>query len=153
MVDFITGLLIALREMFKTKKTIKTKKIKSSPKQAKSKAKKQIIKKHESLFVDEVQNLIDKINIFGYHFASLDIRQDSSIHDKVFHKILTLIFDRKTSDNYSGMSDDEKINFISKLNFTKGNYGKKKIVELFKVEMSNSYNIHRTRINFQKNNK
>ena len=79
--------------------------------------KKQIIKKHESLFVDEVQNLIDKINIFGYHFASLDIRQDSSIHDKVFHKILTLIFDRKISDNYSGMSDDEKINFISKLNF------------------------------------
>ena len=79
--------------------------------------KKQIIKKHESLFVDEVQNLIDKINIFGYHFASLDIRQDSSIHDKVFHKILTLIFDSKTSDNYSGMSDDEKINFISKLNF------------------------------------
>ena len=79
--------------------------------------KKQIIKKHESLFVDEVQNLIDKINIFGYHFASLDIRQDSSIHDKVFQKILTLIFDSKTSDNYSGMSDDEKINFISKLNF------------------------------------
>ena len=30
--------------------------------------KKQIIKKHESLFVDQVQNLIDKINIFGYHF-------------------------------------------------------------------------------------
>jgi len=30
-------------------------------------------------------------------------------------------------------------------------YGKKKIVELFKVEMSNSYNIHRTRINFQNN--
>ena len=59
--------------------------------------KKQIIKKHESLFVDQVQNLIDKINIFGYHFASLDIRQDSSIHDKVFHKILTLIFDSKTS--------------------------------------------------------
>ena len=79
--------------------------------------KKQIIKKHESLFVDEVQNLIDKINIFGYHFASLDIRQDSSIHNKVFHKILTLIFDSKTSDNYRGMSDDEKINFISKVNF------------------------------------
>ena len=79
--------------------------------------KKQIIKKHESLFVDEVQNLIDKINIFGYHFASLDIRQDSSIHNKVFKKILTLIFDSKTSDNYSGMSDDEKINFISKLDF------------------------------------
>ena len=30
-------------------------------------------------------------------------------------------------------------------------YGKKKIVELFKVGMSNSYNIHRTRINFQNN--
>ena len=69
------------------------------------------------MFVDQVQNLIDKINIFGYHFASLDIRQDSSIHNKVFNKILTLIFDSKTSDNYSGMSDDEKINFISKVNF------------------------------------
>jgi len=30
-------------------------------------------------------------------------------------------------------------------------YGKKKMAELFKVEMSNSYNIHRTRINFLNN--
>ena len=79
--------------------------------------KNQIVKKHESLFVDQVQDLIDKIDIFGYHFASLDIRQDSSIHDKVFYKILTLIFDRNTANKYKLMNDDEKISFISKVNF------------------------------------
>ena len=79
--------------------------------------KNQIVKKHESLYVDEVQDLIDKIDIFGYHFASLDIRQDSSIHDKVFYKILTLIFDRNIANKYKLMNDDEKISFISKVNF------------------------------------
>src|SRR5690606_16377472 len=39
---------------------------------------------HNSLFVDQVQSLINKIDIFGLYFASLDVRQDSSIHEKLF---------------------------------------------------------------------
>jgi len=39
-----------------------------------------LISEHNSLFLDELQDIIDKVKIFGYHFASLDIRQDSRIH-------------------------------------------------------------------------
>src|SRR5690606_27525235 len=34
---------------------------------------------HQSLFVEEVNDLINKVKIFGFHFASLDIRQDSRV--------------------------------------------------------------------------
>jgi phosphoenolpyruvate carboxylase len=30
-----------------------------------------------------LDNLISKVEIFGMHFASLDVRQDSSVHGKV----------------------------------------------------------------------
>ena len=32
---------------------------------------------------------INKVKIFGFHFASLDIRQDSRIHSKVFEEIIS----------------------------------------------------------------
>ena len=38
---------------------------------------------HEGIYSDEVKDLIHKVKIFGFHFASLDIRQDSKIHDYV----------------------------------------------------------------------
>ena len=43
-----------------------------------------IIYQHNGLFLHLVDNLINKVHVFGLHFASLDIRQDSSIHKKVF---------------------------------------------------------------------
>ncbi len=38
-----------------------------------------LINEHNSLFLEELDEIIDKVKIFGYHFASLDIRQDSRI--------------------------------------------------------------------------
>jgi len=46
-----------------------------------------IIFQHNGLFLHLVDNLINKVHVFGLHFASLDIRQDSSIHKKVFEAI------------------------------------------------------------------
>ena len=40
--------------------------------------------KHQSLYINKISSLIHKVELFGFHFASLDIRQDSSIHEKVF---------------------------------------------------------------------
>ena len=49
-----------------------------------------IIKEHhQSLYLDAVNNLIQKVTHFGFHFASLDIRQNSKIHNQVFHKIVS----------------------------------------------------------------
>ncbi|HEV9038223.1 MAG TPA: phosphoenolpyruvate carboxylase [Puia sp.] len=46
-----------------------------------------IIYQHNSLFVGLVDNLIAKVMIFGLHFATLDIRQDSSVHENVLAAI------------------------------------------------------------------
>lgn len=47
-----------------------------------------LVDEHKSLFIDDLDDLIDKVNIFGYHFATLDIRQDSRIHSSVFSEVL-----------------------------------------------------------------
>ena len=46
-----------------------------------------IVYQHNSLFVHLVDNLIAKVSIFGLHFATLDIRQDSSVHTTVLAAI------------------------------------------------------------------
>ena len=47
-----------------------------------------IIRDHQSLYLDDINSLINKVQLFGFHFASLDIRQDSRIHHKVFSSIV-----------------------------------------------------------------
>jgi len=42
-----------------------------------------LISQHNSMFLELLNGLIDKVSIFGLHFASLDIRQEASIHSKV----------------------------------------------------------------------
>jgi phosphoenolpyruvate carboxylase len=42
-----------------------------------------IIERHNGLFQHLVEQLINKVQLFGLHFASLDIRQESSVHGKV----------------------------------------------------------------------
>jgi phosphoenolpyruvate carboxylase len=42
-----------------------------------------IVHQHNSLFVHLVEGLITRVETFGLHFATLDIRQESSVHGKV----------------------------------------------------------------------
>lgn len=80
-----------------------------------------IIKDHKSLFLEQLDDLIYKVNIFGYHFATLDIRQDSRIHNKAFSEIIKLLINNRSLDEdpfYDEMGIDQKLNFLSKL---KGN--------------------------------
>ena len=44
-----------------------------------------LIKDHDSLFVNVVEDLLKKVRLFGCYFATLDIRQDSRILRKVFN--------------------------------------------------------------------
>ena len=48
-----------------------------------------LIDEHQSLYVEEVTSLLNKLCLFGYHFASLDIRQDSRVHDQMFRAVVT----------------------------------------------------------------
>jgi phosphoenolpyruvate carboxylase len=47
-----------------------------------------LIQKYNSLYLDELDTVIDKVNIFKTHFAALDIRQDHQVHLKTVGQIL-----------------------------------------------------------------
>jgi len=74
-----------------------------------------LINEHKSLFLDELQDLIDKVNIFGYHFATLDIRQDSAIHSSVFTDVINNCFKKELSNKYENLEKNQKIQNLSLL--------------------------------------
>jgi len=82
---------------------------------------KKILDEHNGLFVGIVENFITKVQVFGItkvqvfglHFASLDIRQDSAVHTKLFESIA-----QKTKllpENYMQLSETEKIETLFQL--------------------------------------
>ena len=75
-----------------------------------------IISKHHSLFLERVDSLIHKVKIFGTHFASLDIRQDSRIHGHVLQQVNTELKAKSLHpilpDHYDSFSEAEKINVL-----------------------------------------
>ncbi|MDR6513910.1 phosphoenolpyruvate carboxylase [Chryseobacterium camelliae] len=46
-----------------------------------------LISQHNGLFLDLLINFRDRVKIFGTHFATLDVRQDSRIHQKVIDEV------------------------------------------------------------------
>lgn len=53
-----------------------------------SEARTALVLKYHGLYLKELDQLIDKVNIFKTHFATLDIRQDHSVHYNVVTAIL-----------------------------------------------------------------
>jgi phosphoenolpyruvate carboxylase len=70
-----------------------------------------LIHQHNGLFLHLVTNLINKIEVFGMHFASLDIRQESSIHGMLLDAIAAN--EQVLPAKYPSLSDDEKINVLA----------------------------------------
>ncbi len=66
-----------------------------------------LIQEDHSLYLSKLESLLNKVKIFGTHFASLDIRQDSRIHHKVLKDTGTL------PSNYDTLSEAEKLNILA----------------------------------------
>ncbi|MFK8269978.1 phosphoenolpyruvate carboxylase [Capnocytophaga stomatis] len=67
-----------------------------------------LVEKYQSLFVEKVEDLLHKIQIFGFHFATLDIRQDSRVHHSVVKDIAKTLNGKIFPENYGELSDSEK---------------------------------------------
>ena len=52
-----------------------------------------IVEKHQSMYASEVNSLLNKIHLFGFHFSTLDIRQDSRAHAKVFNDMVDVLIE------------------------------------------------------------
>jgi phosphoenolpyruvate carboxylase len=72
------------------------------------------IEKHQSLYLDDINDLINKVNLFGFHFASLDIRQNSKIHNKVI-KTMFDSFGTGNEDfkNYFSYSNEKRMELLA----------------------------------------
>ena len=74
---------------------------------------------HEGLYSEDVKDLIHKLKLFGFYFASLDIRQDSRIHDYVFNDVINNPDLRKhiadVPKNYSELNLKRKYSLLSKI--------------------------------------
>ncbi|HBI40896.1 MAG TPA: phosphoenolpyruvate carboxylase, partial [Tenacibaculum sp.] len=80
-----------------------------------------LIDEHQSLYLKEIDSLLNKIKLFGFHFANLDIRQDSRQHHNVFKILIETLKKNNIDifpDNYNDLSQDEQIDFLSKVNGT-----------------------------------
>ncbi len=78
-----------------------------------------VVEEHQSLYVTELNNLINRVHLFGYRFATLDIRQDSRIHHTVFTTVINHLIAKGNSSfpgNYHDLSESEQINILSKAN-------------------------------------
>ena len=77
------------------------------------KVKEIVIYQHNGLFLSLVENLINKVHVFGLHFAALDIRQDSSVHTA----LLDAIVEREDilPKNYGLLSEAEKIEILTNI--------------------------------------
>ena len=68
-----------------------------------------LINEDHSLYLNKLESLLNKVKIFGTHFASLDIRQDSRIHHKVLMDLGVL------PDNYLTLDEAAKLNLLATL--------------------------------------
>lgn len=73
-----------------------------------------LIYQHNGLFLDLIESLINKVEVFGLHFASLDIRQDSSVHARVIEDIVKNT--RALPSDYLSLPDKDKIQALIKVN-------------------------------------
>lgn len=73
-----------------------------------------LIYQHNGLFQHLVDSLINKIHVFGLHFASLDVRQESSVHNTVLEAIAAT--ENSLPKNYASLSEAEKIRVLASVN-------------------------------------
>ncbi|WP_312075915.1 phosphoenolpyruvate carboxylase [Chryseobacterium sp.] len=57
-----------------------------------------LIHQHNGLFLDILQGFKDRVKIFGTHFATLDVRQDSRVHQQVIDTVYAQLFGSEDAD-------------------------------------------------------
>jgi phosphoenolpyruvate carboxylase len=71
-------------------------------------AREALIKYHDGLFLDLLDRFILKVRIFGFHFAYMDLRQDSRKHDALWEEVFSI-----QGKDYTG-TEEELIDRVMK---------------------------------------
>lgn len=70
-----------------------------------------LINKHQGLFLEKLQSFKRKVNLFGFHFASIDIRQDSRVIKRSFAAVMEKYPNLIPADIYS-RSEKEQLEIL-----------------------------------------
>lgn len=79
-----------------------------------------IIAKQSGLNLDYLYNFISKIQIFGFHFASMDLRQDSGMHETAISEIIAH-FQKSAPENspdlqgYDDLDEEKQLEMLTEL--------------------------------------
>lgn len=77
-----------------------------------------IDQEHQSLYLPEINSLLNKIHLFGFHFSTLDIRQDSRAHHEVFTDLVKTLENAGSSifpKHYFDLTPTEQVDVLSKV--------------------------------------
>ncbi len=80
--------------------------------------KQELIQEHHSLYVSEINSLLNRVHLFGFHFAALDIRQDSRAHQKVFQTVVANELRNNSGvfpENYDHLTASEQVIVLSNI--------------------------------------
>lgn len=72
-----------------------------------------LIFQHNSLFVDMVDRLMTRVELFGLHFASLDLRQEASVHRQVLSALSPWL--AGSMCGYAGLTGAERMLTLSEV--------------------------------------
>ncbi len=75
-------------------------------------ARKGIIEEHGGLFLEILDEFILKVRLFGFHFASMDIRQDSRKHDELWENIILKMEGKKAHEEFMEAPEVKQIEKI-----------------------------------------
>lgn len=98
-----------------------------------------LIKDHNNLFLHLLDAFILKVKIFGFYFASMDIRQDSRKHAYAWEACIEKLKSKnKALKNFDQLTEEEKISTLLALNFKPASL---KFEDEFVIELIESINV------------
>ncbi|EIM78114.1 phosphoenolpyruvate carboxylase [Nitritalea halalkaliphila LW7] len=71
-----------------------------------------VMEQHEGLFVEHLDEFILKVRVFGFHFATMDVRQDSRKHDGLWQEIIGLQLGEEKLAAYQAGTEEEKLAIV-----------------------------------------
>ena len=77
-----------------------------------------LINDYQSLYLSDLKDLIHKAKIFQFHFATLDIRQDSRIHQQVFDQVAASLIASGSGSlptDYNELDEKSQIYILSEI--------------------------------------
>lgn len=84
------------------------------------KAREVLQKEHDGLFLNLLDDVLIKLRIFGFYFASLDVRQENKKHHQLWQGIIRVLHDRgmgMAEDDFNKLSEEAQLSHLLKLSF------------------------------------